>query len=104
MHMSPPCIRTGGLKNKFCVFFISDCVAFSPSILGFPKISEVKHEIHFERPKGPVIIYDRGGGGGRRKTAFSGKICHGPLGARTKNFAAHSTSRDNFSTPTLEVQ
>ncbi len=32
------------------VFFIPVCVVFSPSLLGFQKISEVKHEIYFERP------------------------------------------------------
>ncbi len=32
---------------------------------------------------------------------FYGKIFQGPLGVRTKHFAAHSTSCDNFSTPTL---
>ncbi len=41
-------------------------------------------------------------GGARRKTEFSGKIFHGPLSAQLKNFAAHSTLPDNFSTPTLE--
>ncbi len=50
--------------------------------------------------QGPVIIYDPGGGGGR-KTAFSRKNFRGPLSAWTKNFAAHSTLWNNFSTPTL---
>ena len=48
--------------------------------------------------KGPVIIYDRA----RRKTTFSGKKFCGPLSTRTKKFGAHSTSCDNFLTPTLE--
>ncbi len=41
-------------------------------------------------------------GGPRRKTTFYEKNFSGPLGAQTNNFAAHSTSRDNFSTPTLQ--
>ncbi len=41
-------------------------------------------------------------GGPRRKTTFYKKVFRDPLGARTKNSAAHSTSRDNFSTPTLK--
>ncbi len=32
------------------VFFIPVCVVFSPSLLGFQKNSEVKHEIYFKRP------------------------------------------------------
>ncbi len=45
-----------------------------------------------------VIIYDRGG----RETTFYGENFRGPLRARTKNFAAHSASRDYFSVPTPE--
>ena len=41
-------------------------------------------------------------GGPRRKIEISGKKFRRPLSARTKKFAAHSTLRDNFSTPTLE--
>ena len=41
-------------------------------------------------------------GGGRRKTTFYEKNFRDPLGARTKKITAHSTLRDNFSTPTLQ--
>ncbi len=63
------------------------------------KISKNLNKIFIGFNKGPVIIYDRGGG--RRKLTFYAKIFQGPLGLQTKHFAAHSTSCDNFSTPTL---
>ena len=47
----------------------------------------------FFGPKGPVIIYDRGGA---ESNEFLQEIF-----SRRKKFAAHSTLRDNFSTPTL---
>ena len=41
-------------SSSFCVF-IPICVVFSPSLLGFQKFSEVKHEIYFERPNGDLM-------------------------------------------------
>ncbi len=49
--------------------------------------------------KGPVIIYDRVGE--RSQMTFYGKYFRGPLDARRKTFAAHSTSHQRFSMPTL---
>ena len=58
----------------------------------------------FDACHGKIDLRDRSlfmARGPRRKMIFYGKIFQGLLGVRTKHFAAHSTSRDNFLTPTV---
>ena len=41
------------MTNQFCVFFCTRvCVVFSPSLIGFQKILEIKQRINFKWPKG----------------------------------------------------
>ena len=72
-----------------------DCRGLPAQILCWPRPGLLSGRPHSKHNKGPVIIYDWGGG------TFCRKYFRGPLHPRQKKIAAYSRSRQKFSMPTL---